>query len=742
MFPPRRTMNHPNPVSRPASSAAALLLLASGGAHAAAFDVLNDYGGVGLLQTPTARMTDAGEFAVGGQTLRPYNQLQFTAQPFRRIETTFRYSEITNRRYGPEDFSGNQSYKDRSIDVKLLLLEESRFLPAVALGIRDLGGTGIFSSEYLVANYRWYDLDFSLGLGWGRLGARGGIRNPFAAISDSFEERPRVSGSVSDAGSTGVDRLFRGKEIGLFGGVRWQTPLDSLSLAIEVDGNDYEHEYKDNNQDVASPVNVGLSWRPNRYFDATVAYERGNTVAARVSLRTNLNEWRGAPKFLDPPKPTPAPASAPAQTAAVAAASEPVASVDATVPAAASTQPETPPTAAFEQTLREALGAQGITLQALKLDDGQLTVWYSHNRYRQHAETLGRVVRVLANAAPQTATRFTLSELRQGFETYRVTIARSDADGLLRGEIAPEALQDKVDIAAPAGDTSWGKWRVHRYPDFTWDTGPALRQSIGGPDSFYLYQIWWRLGGTLELTPYWNLSAQVGANIYNNFDKLKLQSDSRLPHVRSDIAEYLKQGEDNLVRLETNTFFPLGSSLYGRFSAGIFEEMYGGVAGELLYRRFQQPWALSLDINHVWQRDFDQLFAFRDYDVTTGHLTGYYEFRPADLLVKLSYGRYLAGDWGATLDVAKYFRSGAAVGAFVTKTNVSAEEFGEGKFDKGIYISIPFDFFSAKSSRRNMTLLFRPLTRDGGQKVRDGMPLYNMTTTVPEFNSSSPLPVH
>ncbi|WP_051362250.1 YjbH domain-containing protein [Solimonas soli] len=716
---------------------AVLLLLASGGAQAAAFDAFNDYGGVGLLQTPTARVSDPGEFAVGVQTLHPYNQLQFTAQPFRRIETTFRYSEITNRLYGPEDFSGHQSYKDRSFDVKLLLLDESQYLPAVALGVRDLGGTGIFSSEYLVANYRCYDFDFSLGLGWGRLGARGGIRNPFAAISDHFEDRPERS----ESGSTGGNRLFRGKEIGLFGGVRWQTPLPSLSLTVEVDGNDYKHEFMDNNQDVASPVNVGLSWRPNRYIDTTLAYERGNTVAARISLRTNFNEWRGAPKFLDPPRPTPS-AAAPTLPDASATPVAPAGPVRESAPTPPISSARPSPVAGLEPALRKALSAQGITLQALRIDDGRLTVWYTQTRYRKTAETLGRVARTLADTAPADVTDFTLSELRYGFESYRVTLARGDADGLLRGQIAPEALQDRVAITAPAGDTRWDEDRVHRYPDFSWETGPALRQSIGGPDKFYFYQLWWRLGGTLNLTPHWNLSAQVGANLYNNFDELKLESNSVLPHVRSDIAKYLKQGEDNIVRLETNTFFPLGTSLYGRLSGGLFEEMYGGVAGELLYRRFQQPWALSLDVNHVWQRDYDQLFAFRDYDISTGHLTGYYEYRPADLLVKLSYGRYLAGDWGATLDVAKYFRSGAAVGFFVTKTNVSAEDFGEGQFDKGIYLVIPFDFFSARSSRSNMTLSFRPLTRDGGQKVRDGMPLYNATTTVPEFNAGSALPIY
>lgn len=56
----------------------------------------------------------------------------------------------------------------------------------------------------------------------------------------------------------------------------------------------------------------------------------------------------------------------------------------------------------------------------------------------------------------------------------------------------------------------------------------------------------------------------------------------------------------------------------------------------------------------------------------------------------------------------------AAMGAFVTKTNVSAQQFGEGSFNKGVYWSIPFDAFMTSSSRLRANFSWIPLTRDGG----------------------------
>ncbi|MFX5839590.1 YjbH domain-containing protein, partial [Acinetobacter baumannii] len=64
---------------------------------------------------------------------------------------------------------------------------------------------------------------------------------------------------------------------------------------------------------------------------------------------------------------------------------------------------------------------------------------------------------------------------------------------------------------------------------------------------------------------------------------------------------------------------------------------------------------------------------------------------------------------------------------FATLTDVSREEFGEGSFDKGIYVSIPFDLMLLRSSRAKATMTWNPLTRDGGQMLSRSMQLYELT---------------
>src|SRR5699024_1280375 len=121
---------------------------------------------------------------------------------------------------------------------KLRLIEEGQYMPAVALGFQDVGGTGLFSSEYLVASKRWRNFDFSLGVAWGYLGAGGDISNPLGVADDHFDVRRRDSGG-DQGGKFGFKQMFTG-DIGFFGGVAYQTPWEPLTLQLEYDGNDYQ----------------------------------------------------------------------------------------------------------------------------------------------------------------------------------------------------------------------------------------------------------------------------------------------------------------------------------------------------------------------------------------------------------------------------------------------------------------------------------------------------------------------
>ena len=133
--------------------------------------------------------------------------------------------------------------------------------------------------------------------------------------------------------------------------------------------------------------------------------------------------------------------------------------------------------------------------------------------------------------------------------------------------------------------------------------------------------------------------------------------------------------------------------------------------GENLFKPSKSNFALGVDIHHV-KKDYDMLFKLRNYETTVGHLSVTYD--AGGLFdVEVNAGRYLAGDWGATTTISRKFGSGWEVGGYATLTDVPFATFGEGSFDKAIYVSIPIDWIiSAHRTKRRLTL--RPITRDGG----------------------------
>ena len=201
-----------------------------------------------------------------------------------------------------------------------------------------------------------------------------------------------------------------------------------------------------------------------------------------------------------------------------------------------------------------------------------------------------------------------------------------------------------------------------------------------------------------------------------------------MPHVRTDIVKYLKGGRGfSITRLQADYISRLSKNIYSRLSVGLFEEMFGGVSGEILYRPFTSPFAIGAELSNVTQRDFNQMFDFQEYTVLTGHINAYYKHSPSGVLMTLRGGRYLAKDSGVTLDFSRRFKSGMYVGAFFTLTDISAQEFGEGSFDKGFYFSIPIEVFFDDYAPGRSYFGLKPLTRDGGANLVSGMGLYGVT---------------
>ncbi len=668
-------------------------------AQSAPTPTASDWGGIGLLQTPTARMAEEGEIAFTASHTSPYSRYNVVMQPLPWLEGAFRYVSVANRRYGPEWLSGNQNYKDKSIDVKLRLWQESHWLPEVSAGFRDLGGTGLFSSEYLVASKRFGAVDASLGLATGYIGNRGDFKNPLASLDDRFEERPRAKGT----GNLNSSGMFRGP-VGVFGGISYQTPWQPLQLKLEYDGNDYKREPQNNHQRQRTPFNIGASYALNSNVQLHAAWERGDALMLGITLRGNIAQASPAPKLLDP---SPAPTLRQTQGAKQAASLD---DVDWPVLAA------------------ELEENSGLRVSRISQRGQEVIVTGEQRRFFYPAQGVGRSARILDASLPNDITWFTVKNTRLGVPVVETSIERKAFADYVDHRSELSQLAGHIEMAKPAQ-----QYRSTLYDAplkrFDGNFNIGYQQSLGGPDGFILFQVAGTYSANLHFTRNTWLTGTLSYNAYNNYDRFRYDAPSKLPRVRTNIRKYLTTEDLTIPSLQLTSTRQLGADLYGSAYAGLFESMYGGIGGELLYRPLNERWAIGGELNWVKQRDFDQRFSFRDYSVATGHATLYYQWGTDRKIVSVvSAGRYLAKDWGATLAVTRAFDNGASIGAYATKTDVSSAEFGEGSFDKGIFVSIPFDFMLPRSTRARANFAWTPLYRDGGARLSRSYGLYQMTS--------------
>nr|WP_315899473.1 YjbH domain-containing protein [Phaeobacter italicus] len=659
---------------------------------------LNFYGSPGLIDMPSAEMLPDGQFATtyswfGGQSR--YN-LTFQATPW--LSASFRYNGIKTN---GAQIAGFDTYYDRGFDVRARLWREGRYRPAVTIGLQDFAGTGIYASEYIVATKRFAtpplggrgqggQLKVTAGLGWGRLGSHGSI----GSISGN---RPAfVPGDTG--GELSYDQWFRG-DVAPFAGIEWQAN-DRWGFKAEYSSDAYALETGAPNVfERKSSFNFGAEYRlsPRTRLGAYYLYGSEFGITAQIQLN---------PK--DPPQPMAVPAPVPVAPRSAWATEERHWSRDWAQSRKARTT--------LRDALAEALKQEGLILEAITLPAGgsSAELRYRNTRYRSQTQAVGRAARAMARLLPPSVETLKIVPMRGGLALSQVVLRRSDLEALEFDADATEALWAVTAVQEAPALAQDALVSEELYPAFATSFSPYTAPSYFDPELPFRLDIGVDLKASYAPAPGWRIAGAIRQRFWGNVADGR-RSNSVLPRVRTDQREYAQFGT-TLENLYVARQWRMGQDLYARSTAGLFESMFGGVSGELLWKPVSSRLALGIEANYVVQRDYDQRFSFRDYKTFTGHASAYYQLDNG-YHVQIDAGRYLAGDYGATFSLDREFANGWRVGGFFTLTDVSSEDFGEGSFDKGFRISIPLDWLLGKPGRNRFNTVVRPTQRDGGQRV-------------------------
>ncbi len=655
----------------------------------------NSLGQTGLINLPSAESKEEQSIYFTF-TRNSYKKLgTITVSPFDWLEASYFY-------YRPDDLlwgGAKGLYLDKGFNVKFSYKPKSIFLPKFAVGLDDFAGTGQFTKEYIATTYSFNNLKFTSGIGWGKFVGKNSINNPMTVFKESFEKRLSQSDNYSSGGNLSYDLWFRG-DSALFAGLEIKVPyINNLNFKIETDPFDYfkfgccgeglSNDSFEERRD-ESNYNIGLSYSYKNFGNIDFSYINGNTFNLSLSFGfSSSKSLRKKNKFQ---------------------------------PNIKNTEYQLDKKNEFYLDVLENLNANKLFLQTANFSDDEIEITIDSEEHFNpiiYASRSAYITNEIAKLNGIEPKKISVGHITRGSQLNSITFRSSDLNLKTR---YPNILVKRntlvKDIDPKKYENHEFKPRVN-FPIFINNISPDIRTHIGSPERFLYSGIGIKLDTEIQFNREYVFYSSVGRNLEDNFDEKISRPSSQLELVRTEIVDYLQQSSDDfyVANMQVERIWSPIKNIYSKLSFGLLEPMYGGLASEVLYKPFNSNFAFGIEINKIKKRNYDQKFEFLDYKTSTRHFNiAYYEPR-TNILAKWSYGKYLAKDSGYTLDLSRRMPSGWRAGFFFSRTNVSAEEFGEGSFDKGFYFNFPLNIFSKDYSKEVNGFKFRTMTRDGGQKL-------------------------
>lgn len=657
----------------------------------------------GYFNMPSARMGQAGEVGFGFSHVHHYKNYSLRAQLFERLEVSGSYrvfEGVDDPVLTPLGF-GDLSDKGANLKLALLLPEESDYkLPGLAIGLQDFIGTKNFLAKYIVLTQIFLNHNLEVSLGYG------------------------------------TNRIKK-----WFGGILWMPfrqsqnhYLKEIAFVAEYDATPYKNpeiEKHPRGRVKNSPINIGLKYRLWDQFDFAVSYIKGHTVAYSVSTFYNFGNTKGFIPKID----TPLPYSAPIIV-------EPIGALR--------------PSFILSQELVYAFRQQGFEITEIWLTDhdecncAQKTLWVRmvNGIFRSEYDVREQLDYLLAGLIPCDIEKVTVViESDFGFPVQEYHYNMNYVRDFGNGEMGPHELNLITPMSEVSYPNQWCDLEIYKNNRdcFNIEVLPKTHSFFGSSKGKFKYSLGLNAGfnGFLPGNIYY--STLFGYNILSNLHHISPTdrlNPSHLIQVRTDIIRYFRQECITVDEAYLQKIWNLGKGWYSRVSLGLFEEEYGGLAGQFLYCPVNKPFAIGLEgallgkrtlngigfTNKIRKLKFLPNGAFilthKKFIGSQFFLNFYYDWKWLNIRFKLMAGKFLANDWGTRFELSRKFESGLTISIWYTLTNGHDIINGSVYHDKGIAFSMPLDIFYTCYDRDYWHYGLSAWLRDVGATAYTGRDLY------------------
>ena len=658
-----------------------------GGTDGNGFVLPTNSGFTGILTVPDAYTLKNNVLRIGFSMEDPYRKFYLTYGLLPNLEVTALQTEIMGVDGLPGvPLSDYGYYKDKLFDFKYQFLNESKYLPALAIGINDPIGNRLYASQYIVASKEIYPFDFTVGFGNGRYGT-----TPLP---------PDTTGFGAEIFTHPRSWLRQSMP---FWGIQFM-PSKKLVLEVAYDPTEYQNQPQDpadqnffnNNKPVPSKYDFGIMYRPWKWLEMTGSYQRGNTLSFNIDMPFDVSK----PFMRVFHRPYVNPVYSPNET--------------------------------FNEKIIGAMRFYGFSNIGIKIRKKSLYVQAENNQFFSDRTAAIMAVKALAqvNNGKVDTLRLVLEdnyepilEARANLRLIRALMSTIKGDNEI-GEFVKINVEHNIHTVPV-------ETRDNRIIDYKIAPAFATSQNdIFGRFQYYLGAVGYGIihpwtGGSLVLG--------VGANALDNFTTIT--PPLSIP-VRSDMPFYMERRLDlNNLMFQQTAYF--SHQIYGKVAAGLLEYEYGGVNAQLDKVLFNGHVIIGLGGSIVKKRSVNDPFGFGNvpdetplnhYD--TYFLTTVFNFKRQDISLKVKTGRFLAGDYGSEFFLSKYMPNGIEFTGWYsfTNTNMFTDSYNRGYHDLGIAISIPLRIIIGMESKTNFYYSARPWDRDVAQDIGQYLDLSDFLT--------------
>lgn len=654
-------------------------------------------GTIGLVSAPTARMYQTGTIWAGSEVGAHYTHGFIGAQLSEAFSVTLRHSP------SHDDTIFGTPRLAPGIDMKLRLLQEGAYRPALAIGVQNIHGAMRTPDVYTVLSKRYENWDAALGFGWGGRIYESRLfldRLARLAAGDASAFLPNTQDTPPDPSPA------------FFAGVEYFTPFKGVSLKADVGADRFMATPKEEGDGVswAGGLNYKTALWGVAEMDASVSVYNAERIRARLTFSRLLQSMGLRPVM---PKAVP-----------LAGRRRSVNSM--------------PPDMA-----RLSAEKQGIVLRELRehQDKRGLSAVLDYNPLFSLPQQMGKAFSHMAKYA--NAHRETLTLLPQylGLTGRSVRIRRSDLEG---AHSPPYVSADEIWHNAEIGKdrATWSNDRhaavvMHRPPfipvhisldqhismagqERTGHAGPFLRSSVLGRFQEKTENPGVHHGVGLRLNLGHNLD-----EITEGFRRIGRKSAVTQSATFADHVLYL----DHIYTAGMHSFSP---SWHVAMMAGYLDERYFGWGAELLYRPFGRRFAVKAEGFFGTGRDADSFMGagVLGQERHLAELTTYYDIPGYDLTLTASGGLYLAEDKGFRVGVEKRFKNGVKLSGYLGFSDTDDLDVQRGivASNHGLRLTFPLGQVKGLPQQSSARIMMEPFGRIPLQTLDKAIDLYELTT--------------